>query len=342
MSPPRAGGPPGGGTPALLITIDTEGDNLWARPKNVTTRNALFLPRFQALCERHGCKPVYLTNYEMVRCLEFVEFARDAIRRGRAEVGMHLHAWNSPPAYALTPDDGFHQPFLPEYPDHVLEAKVRFLTELLADTFDAPVVSHRAGRWSFDHRYARALIANGYLADCSVTPRVSWCETLGDPAGGGGADYSRFPDTPYFIDPEDIGRPGASPLLEVPMTILSLEPGPVRAIREQLPHSSLPARALRRFLPPVAWLRPDGTNRSAMLRILDRARREAYPCAEFMLHSSELMPGGSPSFPTERSIELLYEDLEAIFSAAARSFIGATLAEFRRRWPDAPDRGSGD
>jgi hypothetical protein len=51
--------------PAFLITIDTEGDNLWQKNDSITTENAKYLPRFQAVCEKYGFKPVYLTNYEM-------------------------------------------------------------------------------------------------------------------------------------------------------------------------------------------------------------------------------------------------------------------------------------
>ncbi|BAN97921.1 hypothetical protein E05_31550 [Plautia stali symbiont] len=44
--------------PAFLITLDTEGDNLWRnRSGKVTTYNVRFLPRFQALCEKYGFKP---------------------------------------------------------------------------------------------------------------------------------------------------------------------------------------------------------------------------------------------------------------------------------------------
>jgi len=35
--------------PYFLITIDTEGDNLWANPKEVSTKNASYLFRFQEL-----------------------------------------------------------------------------------------------------------------------------------------------------------------------------------------------------------------------------------------------------------------------------------------------------
>src|SRR5260221_5881140 len=65
----------------LLITIDTEGDDLWSRPREITTRNARFLPRFQSLCERYRLKPVYLANYEMAMSDAFVEFARDVVAR---------------------------------------------------------------------------------------------------------------------------------------------------------------------------------------------------------------------------------------------------------------------
>jgi hypothetical protein len=53
----------------FLVSIDTEGDNLWkwCLGKPITTENAKYLPRFQELCEKYGFKPTYLTNYEMAK-----------------------------------------------------------------------------------------------------------------------------------------------------------------------------------------------------------------------------------------------------------------------------------
>jgi hypothetical protein len=73
-----------------------------------------------------------------------------------------------------------------------------------------------------------------------------------------------------------------------------------------------------------------------MLDVLERVRREGRNYAEFMLHSSEFMPGGSPTFRTADSIERLYHDLEQLFSAAADYFTGATLQEFHQRYVGAP------
>ena len=113
-----------GHRPGLLITIDTEGDNLWSRPREVATRNAAYLPRFQALCERYGFKPTWLTNHEMACCPVFCEFGQDVLQRGEGEIGMHLHAWNSPPIVPLSDDDLSRQPSLIEFPPSVMRDKV--------------------------------------------------------------------------------------------------------------------------------------------------------------------------------------------------------------------------
>jgi hypothetical protein len=212
----------------------------------------------------------------------------------------------------------------------VIYDKVRFLSRLLADTFQVKMVSHRAGRWGFDGVYARALIENGYATDCSVTPGVSWKTSLGNPEGAGGPDYTDCPREPYFLSLEDIRRPGDSPLLELPVTIGPASPAWVERLRRTLPDRSLSRRALGRVFPPLTWLRPDGRNRAAMLRLLRKAGEDGSSHVEFMLHSSELMAGGSPNFADGEAIEQLYRDLEAVFAAAAKSFRPQTPAGFSR------------
>jgi len=314
--------------PAFLITIDTEGDNLWAAPTTVTTENSNFLPRFQQLCERYGLLPTWLTTFEMARCKAYRAFAEDYLHRGTGELGMHLHAWNSPPLdYELTADDARTHPYLIEYPEEVMEQKIAYLTDLLKSQFGVRPRSHRAGRWGMDERYARLLAESDYLADCSVTPGVSWADSKGDPNGKGGTDYRGFCNRPYRMDLEHIDREDEySPLWEVPVTIVR---GPgmkfVWAV-DRLPF--LARRVSNRLVPPAYWLRPNGRNLESMLSILGTALQEDRPCVEFMLHSSELMPGGSPKFASAESIEKLYADLETLFGTAQRRFIGMTLTGF--------------
>ncbi len=232
---------------AFIITIDTEGDNLWSQPRVITTHNARFLPRFQSLCERFGFRPVYLTNYEMAMCDVFLEFGRDVVARRAGEIGMHLHAWNSPPILPLSDDDFRYQPYLTEYPDAVMREKIRFMTELLRERFGESPLSHKAGRLGFDGRYAAMLLEHGYRVDCSVAPGIDWSGIRGAPGGGGGPDYRGFPDRAYFLRPRDIAAPAASGLLEVPNTIETSRlflrvPGRERA-------TGTPARRARRPRP---------------------------------------------------------------------------------------------
>jgi hypothetical protein len=318
----------------FLITIDTEGDDLWGRPLHITTRNAGYLPRFQALCERHGFKPVYLTNHEMACSEAFVAFGRDVAARDAGEIGMHLHAWNSPPIVAITEDDFLHQPYLIEYPDALMREKIKRLTGLLQERFDREIVSHRAGRWAFDGRYAAMLSQAGYLVDCSVTPGVDWRGNPGHPQGDGGSDYSRFPLEPYFLDPADISRPAAEGLLEVPMTIVRGALPERAAWAYRLP---LLRRVANRVSPAATWLSPLQPalrapfehNVELMMQAARAALERGAPHLEFMLHSSELMPGGSPSFADASDIDRLYDALEALFGMLAPRCRGMTLKEFR-------------
>jgi len=322
----------------FIITIDTEGDNLWSRPHTVTTENALYLHRFQELCESKGLKPTYLTDYDMARSDRFIEFGRRIVQRDTGEIGMHLHPWNTPPLHPLTDDDNRYHPYLIEYPSALIRDKVALMTELLRDTFNVALRSHRAGRWSFNHVYAQALIEHGYRVDCSVTPHITWESNTGDPRGKGGADYRRFPSHPYFVDRNDIARPGDSELLEVPMSVMPCSWPAINDLRGRFAKGSLPRRVIDRLFPAYSWFRPTRSNLARMRKMLVWARASRLDYIEFMLHSSELMPGGSPTFPAAADIEQLYKDIGTLFEAAAGWTHGATLSEFYEWFRDQSRR----
>lgn len=312
--------------PAFLITIDTEGDNLWANPRDITTENARFLPRFQTLCERYAFKPTWLTNWEMVECPVYREFAVDVLARDAGEIGMHLHAWNSPPLIPLTEDDFACNPFLTQYPEPIMREKIRVITDRLQSEFGVPMLSHRAGRWGFNETYARLLIEFGYRVDCSVTPHVCWKQGYMP----GEIDFRGFPEHAYRLDPDDISRElPESSLLELPVTILRRDRGLVeQAAARALSVHRLGRRIAGRFFPDVSWLRPDGRNGRELMQTMQRALADGRGFVEFMLHSSEFMPGGSPRFQTEAQVERLFEDIERLFAAAAECCVGMTLTEY--------------
>ncbi|WP_338515108.1 deacetylase [Erwinia aphidicola] len=309
--------------PAFIITIDTEGDNLWQNHDRITTENTLFLPRFQQLCEKYSFKPTWLTNYEMAVDPAYVEFARDVIARNSGEIGMHLHAWNSPPLHDLTGDDWRHKPYLIEYPAKVIREKVSYMTQLLEDTLQVKMRSHRADRWAFNEYYAQLLIELGYQVDCSVTPRVNWAFSPGDPKGQGGTNYQHFPDCAYFIDEHDIAKAGQSPLLEVPMSIRYKHSSLMNVVKQGYDRLRGKQRS-----PSVHWLRPMGGNVAQMIDVAEKTLADGSDYVEFMLHSSEFMPGGSPTFKTESDIAILYNDLEQLFAYLSSRTKGMTLSEY--------------
>lgn len=319
--------------PLLLISIDTEGDNVWARPAEIQTANARYLPRFQRLCEQFGFPPTYLVNYEMAIDPEFQRFGRTVLAEGTAEIGMHLHPWYSPPAAAAY-DPGRPHFYAFELPEEALAAQIGGLTDILGDAFGARPVSHRAGKWGFDERVARILVRHGYLVDCSVTPGISWRGRKGDPLGRGGPDYRTCRSHPYFLDVDDVRSPGVSPLLEIPVTIHPNYGPLARSLSSRSRHIHA---LMRRCLGPShTWLRPNGRNLPGMLRIVDRAVTEGDPVMLFALHSSELMPGGSPTFQSEAQVEALYIQLEVLFRRARRSGVTGTTLRGYRAMIEAP------
>ncbi|PHM58633.1 polysaccharide deacetylase family protein [Xenorhabdus sp. KK7.4] len=311
--------------PAFIITIDTEGDDLWQNRDHISTKNTHYLPRFQNLCERFEFKPVWLTNYEMAMDDSYIEFAKDVITRNTGEIGMHLHAWNNPPIISLTDDDMHYKPYLIEYPKDQIKAKIKLMTNLLEEKLQTKMVSHRAGRWAFNEYYAQLLVEYGYQIDCSVTPKVNWSFTKGAPNGNGGTDYSHFPSHAYFMNLQDISKEGDSALLQVPMSIQYKHSPFMTFIKQK--YDSL--RGKQRS-PSVNWLRPKGGNLEQMKTVVQQTLASGSDYVEFMLHSSEFMPGGSPTFKDEKQIEQLYQDLEGLFEFLKPLVQGMTLGEYYR------------
>lgn len=304
----------------LIITMDTEGDNLWTwrRGDPITTNNAKYIQRFQDLCNEYGFKPTWLTNYEMINDAFYVDFISKVEANCQGELGMHLHAWNSPPEYKLVYTQP-GQPYLIEYPLEIMEEKIGYLDRLILERTGVKATSHRAGRWAMDERYFYLLMKYGYTTDCSVTPGINWRSSFGATKGAVGSDYRHFPQKPYWIEREDYK------LLEVPVTI--------RLSHKIYPPSSNTLRGIagsivRSVRGTALWLRPEKNNMPQMKDLANRIYRSDDDYIMFMLHSSELMPGGSPAFTSVGEIEDLYKNLETLFRILAKEYQGMTLRNY--------------
>lgn len=304
----------------FIITIDTEGDNQWERKngESISTENAAYLQRFQDLCNKYRFKPVYLTNYEMIQDDRFVSFAKEQSGKGNCEVGMHLHAWNSPPEYALEKQNQGNS-YLIEYPKSVMEEKIKYLTEYIERVIGQRPISHRAGRWAMDQRYYDLLIKYGYKVDCSVTPLVNWETSPGATPGSMGSDYRKKPQSAYPVK----GEGGV--IWELPMSIRKLYfPDKRKRSLRSLMGSLLHGR--------IVWMRPSVADCLDMCRIADYISRSEEGYLMFMIHSSELMPGGSVYYKSEREIEGLYVDLEDVFAHISKGYEGITIKDYYEQY----------
>lgn len=302
----------------LLITLDTEADNQWDVTRGITTENALYLPRFQELCERYGFVPTWLTNWEMCHDERFIRYMKPKNDSGLCEIGMHLHAWNNPPDYSLKAATD-QRAYLIEYSEEQMSAKIDALLDALQGNFEMPITSHRSGRWALDERYATLLAERGFVVDCSVTPHMNWEKAPGQ-TGMPGTDYSSAPEVPHYLCPG---------LLEVPVTIRRTHRFSLDAVHE--PKDVL-RQGKRLLLGQWQWLRPlQNPSASALCSLLRDISASDDGYAMFMIHSSELMPGGSPSFPDHASIERLYQVIEKTFAEAERfGFEGQGMTAFAK------------
>jgi hypothetical protein len=123
--------------------------------------------------------------------------------------------------------------------------------------------------------------------------------------------------------------------LEIPPTIVFYSPigRYVPGVRALYKRFRRVRRAFDRYHVGSLWLRPYPFMTVARLkRVAELALRAGSPVLNLTLHSSELMPGGSPYNKTPASIDNLFARLEEYFSHVQRQGVEAvTLSEAGRR-----------
>jgi len=318
----------------FIITVDTEADNQWKK-KDVSLENVLCLPKFQEKCEQYGFLPTYLITYEVAADSRAVEILNTWRKSGRAEIGAHLHPWTNPPF--IEGEDPKEQIFPSELPQEQLWNKLKRLTEIIEEKFGQAPTSFRAGRFGFNSQLAELLLRLGYLVDCSVTPKTSWTETQGKLNGFGGPDFRLAPLRPYFLSLSDVCQMGDSQLLEIPLSIIYtglFREGSLFGRKFALMNKSFLNSVINRLLFKKKWLRIFPESKEKDWRaIYKAAKNNNLPVLEFMIHSSELLPGGSPYSRTEQMTENIFKQIDLMFGYFQKMGLEpATLASFYKEY----------
>ncbi len=261
---------------------------------------------------------------------------QELVKGSVAEIGAHLHPWESPP-FMESGIDRKYPTYPHELPPEVFRQKVGVLTESIAERFGAPT-SYRGGRWGIAPEHLSVLERMGFEVDTTVTPMIDWRETAGIPAslnGSGGIDFRSAPRHPYHPDYSDVGCEGDAVIVEVPLTVAFTRrvPSFIRRAYGELPvfvHRVLRKSSLVR---PVWATLSEETERD-LRRMLAVVLKEGLPIINISIHSSELMIGGSPTSQTAGEKERVLSRLESVLGVLASDdrCVFTTLTQAARWW----------
>ena len=313
--------------PALLVAIDTEGDNQWdARARaHQTFENIYALDRLRQFFDRHGVRPTYVITYPVARDPRSGDVVRSLLARGTCEIGAHHHAWETPPCTAA---DVARHPYALSLPLDQFDAQLRSLTEAIHETTGQRPVSYRSGRFGFSAAHVSSLEQRGYLVESSVVP-------LFYEAHKHGPDFSDAPLDPYFLSYDTATRPGTSNLLELPISsaLSRRVPGFIERWYARAPFPYQTKRMLRLLrIADVRWLRPSYSSASEMIALARQIARRGVPMLNLLFHSSEAIVGGSPYNRTTAELDGFFDRLGTFLRYAVKDLGAApmTFAEFRR------------
>ena len=315
--------------PALLVAIDTEGDNQWdARARrHQSFENIYALGRLHDFFAAHGVRPTYVITHPVAVDLKSAEALGRVVQRGDAEIGAHHHAWETPP---FGPDDVDRHPYALSLPMAQFDAQLAALTDAIQRAVGVRPVSYRSGRFGFSASHVSSLERAGYLIDSSVAP-------LFYEAHKQGPDFVGAPLSPYFLSYDDATRPGSSDLLELPISAALDRRVP--AILERwygrAPWPYTTKRMLRLArIAKVRWLRPSYSSAADMIALSRQIVDRGAPILNLLFHSSEAIVGGSPYNRGQGELDAFFERLSAALTYAVKN-LGAepmTFAEFGQRF----------
>ncbi len=304
----------------VIVSIDTEEDNWYRSRDGVAVRNIRQLARLAGFFDRLGVRPTYLVSHQVAIQPCAVEILRGLCATGSAEIGAHLHPWNTPPlAEAFVPRNSM----LKNLPADLQLAKLKRLTAALEQAFDSTPRVFRAGRFGVGPGTVAALVRCGYRVDSSVTPFWSWegfddgpsfvgaplgVYRLGRAAGGAGGP----PD-------DDVRRPAPNgELLEIPLSYgFSRGPfsfwDPTRRLLEAAPLRWLHLGGIvaRAGLARRIVLSPELASAADMLTLSRRLLEHGARHLQVFWHSPSLMPGLTPFVATAADVARLYDSVEA-------------------------------
>jgi hypothetical protein len=291
------------------------------------------LDRLHEVFLRHGVRPTYLTTYPVARDERSARVLRRLRASGTCEIGAHHHAWETPPC---SPDDVRRHVYALDLSVERFRLQLTSLTDAIEAAVGERPVSYRSGRFGFSAAHVAPLEAAGYLVESSVAP-------LFNERHKGGPDFVDAGLEPYYLAYDHATRPGASRLLELPISCALNRRWPAAQshLWARAPRPYTTRRVLKKLgIVRSVWLRPSYSSLEDMMALAQRLAADAVPLLNVLFHSSEAIVGGSPYNRTSAELEAFLDRLDRFLAFAVQS-LGAepmTFGEYAQR--SAPRRAS--
>lgn len=287
----------------VAITIDTEED-LWGEylPAPSPVKNIEAIPLVQDLFDAYGAAPTYLVNYPVVIDDDASRLLQSILEKGRCELGVHCHPWNTPPYEG---ERGESTTMLCNLEDRTVRNKMENLHEAFVSRFGMMPLSFRAGRWAFGPVVAKSIESLGFKVDSSVTPLVNW-------SACGGPDFFDAPRYPYRLSAESVlAAQKESCLLEAPPTTGFFQRNPElcsTVLRHILRGKFIKKLKIIGMLDyggiiNLRWLSPELSSGRDMALLAQRLVDNGATFLNMSFHSSSLLPGKSPFVRDENDLK---------------------------------------
>jgi hypothetical protein len=289
----------------LVISIDVEEEGLFSghyprTPPGVT--NVAELERLAFIPREFGLPLTLLVTYQVARDPAAARvLARWQDRHG-AEIGVHLHPWNTPPFLDLPDPEPVPSERLPR---GLLRDKFASLTSQVRDALGVTPRSFRMGRFDAGPQVLSLLPEFGLKVDSSVAPL-----TLKNPGRRG----FLAPADPFPL--RDL-EPAGSQVLEVPITMVPLvagTPGLLARLAAGMPPAWGDGLLDSFRYVGVVGLQPAWYPLISMQLAARLHRRRGGRVLTMFFHSSELRPGATRLFPTEAAVNRFVQKIRAFLT----------------------------
>jgi glycosyltransferase involved in cell wall biosynthesis len=307
--------------PMLITTVDAEEDFDWTRPFSRAETEVTSIRsqhRAHRIFERYGVIPTYMVDHPVASQDSGRAPLNELLRSGLCEIGAQLHPWVTPP---FVESVSTHNSYPGNLPPALEFAKIKVLTEELAQAFGQPPRIFRAGRYGVGPNTGSALGQLGYEADSSVVPCWSF-------ARQGGPDFRQINARPYWIDSE-------RRILELPLTaaVVGRAEGMPSAVTSRFfgPYSEtigLPSLMSRLGLLERIKLTPEGITIEEARRLVSHMVRAGHKIFVLTYHSPSLEPGNTPYVRSDADLDRFLRWLDEFYDYFTRE-IGGVCASWR-------------